>query len=337
MSHRVEAAAVVFDHRDRSAVFPLEEHADARRPGVLDDVRERLLDHAVQRRLHLVRQTPVSELRLQFDLKAALLAQRLRQPLDCGDEAEVVERRGAQLDREAAHVLQRPDDELAQGADRLPRLVALRRLLERLQPEQDRGQRLSGLVVQLTRQARPLELLRLDDTADDVAADQPRVIDRDRGAPRERLGEPEVVVGEGRRGAALVVGDHDADRLAAHDERHVERRVDAEPACDLLVDLGSSRIESTRSLRPRSSTRPAFERSIASSMPATPKELSPSAAAIRSDSPSGSAIRTSRASTSSCKRRATMPSSGSSSSSDASALPISFSDSSWRSQRVELS
>ena len=38
-------------------------------------------------------------------------------------------------------------------------------------------------------------------------------------------------------GPALVVRDHDADRPAAHDQRHEERRVHAEPAGGLLVDL----------------------------------------------------------------------------------------------------
>ena len=103
-------------------------------------------------------------------------------------------------------------------------------LLERLQAEQDRRQRPTRLVVQLARQARrQLELLRLDDAAHGVAADLLGEVDRDRGAGGERLRQPQVVLGEGWvRAAALVVGDHDADRPAAHDERHVEGGADAE-------------------------------------------------------------------------------------------------------------
>ena len=99
---------------------------------------------------------------------------------------------------------------------------------------------------------------------------------------------------------------------------------------------GSSSTESTRSLRRRSSTLPAFDPVSASSVPTIPSSSSPSAAATRSSPSSGSAIRTSRALTSSWRCRAMSPRSGSSSSSETSASPISFRDWSWRSQRVEL-
>ena len=88
------------------------------------------------------------------------------------------------------------------------------RLLERLQPEQDRRERLAGLVVQLAGEPVPLELLRLDDAADGVAAD---ALATDR--PRWRRGPRATPRGAGRRrearvGALLVVGDHDTDRAA---------------------------------------------------------------------------------------------------------------------------
>ena len=60
----------------------LQEDADAARAGVLDDVRERLLDDAVERRLGLGRQPLVAELRLEVDAQPALLAERLGEPLD---------------------------------------------------------------------------------------------------------------------------------------------------------------------------------------------------------------------------------------------------------------
>ena len=91
-----------------------------------------------------------------------------------GHEPEVVECGRTQLDCEAPHVLQRRDDELAKCARRASRTSAgSRRLLERLQAEQNRRQRLPCLVVQLARQAPPLQLLRFDDPADGVAADPP--------------------------------------------------------------------------------------------------------------------------------------------------------------------
>ena len=162
---------------------------------VLDDVRQRLLDDAVERGLDLGGKPLVAEARLEANVDARLLAERLREPLERGDEAEVVEHLRTKLDREPPHVLQRRDDELADA--RRPRSRASSRLdasLERLQAEEDRGQRLAGLVVQLTREAAALELLRVDDAAERVARDALREIDRDRGARREGLGEPKVVV-----------------------------------------------------------------------------------------------------------------------------------------------
>jgi hypothetical protein len=83
----------------------------------------------------------------------------LSEPLERGHEAEVVERLRAQLDREPADVLERRAHELAQ-LRRAAVSVALPFVLERLEPEQDRRERLAGLVVQLAREPRPLELLR---------------------------------------------------------------------------------------------------------------------------------------------------------------------------------
>ena len=60
-------------------------------------------------------------------------------------------------------------------------------LLERLQPEQDRGERLSGLVVELAREALALELLALEQGADGLAPDALGELDREGGAVRERL------------------------------------------------------------------------------------------------------------------------------------------------------
>ena len=94
--------------------------------GVLDHVGQRLLDDAVERRLRVARQPRLAELRLQVDPQAALLPERVRQALDGGNEAEVVEGGRAQLDRQSADVLQRRADELADGVERLSSLGRLR-------------------------------------------------------------------------------------------------------------------------------------------------------------------------------------------------------------------
>ena len=235
---RVEARAVVLDHGDDGPVLAGEQDADVARAGVLDDVRQRLLDDAVEGGLDFAREPLLAELRLQVDPEPRLLAERGGEPLDRRHEAEVVERGRAQLDRERAHVLQRRDDELAHGRDRGARLVAPDRLLERLQPEQDRGERLAGLVVELAGEPAPLELLGLDDTPHRVAADALREVDGDRGSRRERLRESKVVVAERGRRPLLVVGDQHPDPPPAHDERDIQARMDAEPARRRLVDLG---------------------------------------------------------------------------------------------------
>ena len=103
---------------------------------------------------------------------------------------------GPQLDREPADVVQRLDDLLANGGERLGALLVAPRLLDGLQAEQHRRQLLPGLVVELARQPAPLELLRLDDPAQRVAGDARREVDGDGGAGREGLGEPQVGVGE---------------------------------------------------------------------------------------------------------------------------------------------
>ena len=234
---RGEAATVVLDHgSDRSAAAG-EDDADRTGLGVLDDVRQRLLHDPIESRLDVARQ-PAVELRLEVDAHSRLLGEGVAQPLQRGDEAEVVERLRAQLDRQAAHVVQRLDDLLAHGGDGFGALLLGRGLLDRLQPEQHRGQLLPGLVVQLARQPAPLELLRLDDAAQRVAGDTRGLVDGDGGARGEGLGEAQVVIGEARVGALLVVGDDDADRSPAGDQRDVEPAARAEPAGRVLVDLG---------------------------------------------------------------------------------------------------
>ena len=138
--------------------------------------------------------------------------------------------------------------------------VVRERLLERLQPEQDRGQRLPGLVVELAREPPALQLLRLHDAAERIARDALRQLDGDGGAGRERLGQPQVVVGEARVAALPCRGSRarrspGRARSAAPTCRCARRSAASTSWCT----SGSSITESMRSLRRRSRTAPLFE------------------------------------------------------------------------------
>ena len=191
--------------------------------------------------------------------------------------------------------------------------------------------------MQLAREPSALELLRLDHPADGVATDPLGKVDGDRSTGGERLREPQVVLAEHGRRSLLVVRDHDADRPSAHDQRHVQRRVDAEPTGRLLVDL--------RIVEQRVDPLAAAALEHASRLRAAECELHPrdavGALALGRRHPQHVALRE-RDQDELRVDELLQPArdearSGSSSSSETSALPISFSDSNWRSQRVELS
>jgi hypothetical protein len=97
---------------------------------VLRDVRQRLLDDAVERRLHLARQPFVPELDLEMYRDRCMLAVGVHEAFECGRQAEVVESGRPELDRQSPDILKRGHDELAQGGDTGPRLVRVDRLLE---------------------------------------------------------------------------------------------------------------------------------------------------------------------------------------------------------------
>ena len=86
----------------------------------------------VERGLHIARQPPLAEGGAEVDADVRLLGERVDQPLQRGHETEVVEHGGAQLDGEAAHVLERADDLLSEVAKRVAGRVVCERLLERL-------------------------------------------------------------------------------------------------------------------------------------------------------------------------------------------------------------
>ena len=86
-------------------------------------------------------------------------AVRVRVALQGGHQAQIVERRGAQLDGQLAHGFERFGGQLAQLVDLAAHFWCGARLLEDLQANQQRGQRLGGLVVQLAGDALALVLL----------------------------------------------------------------------------------------------------------------------------------------------------------------------------------
>src|SRR5581483_2000308 len=111
-----------------------------------------------------------------------------------GFEPEIVERLRPQLHRERPYALKGRDRELAGARQGGAAGVAVGSLLGRAQREQDRGQGLTGVVVELEGQPATLVLLRGDDAAERVARDPLREVDGDRSARREGLGETHIVV-----------------------------------------------------------------------------------------------------------------------------------------------
>ena len=206
------------------------------RVGVLDGVRQRLLRDPIEHRLDLARQVETLALYGDRERRAVGHAQPFREALERRSETDVIEHRRTQLDGQAANALEGVQDELANGRHRL----LPRARLEPAQGEQDRGERLPGLVMQLARQARSLALLARDDRAHRLAPDPAREIDRGRRAVGERLGQPEVIVAEARvttapRGVVVIAAEQ-ADRLAVDDQRDEDAARGPDRARVRLVD-----------------------------------------------------------------------------------------------------
>ena len=176
--------------------------------GVLGDVRQRLLDDPVERGLDLGRRGAVDvEVRLDVDRDAR--SARRTPP-------RAARARGRARSRRAPSAAARRRAGARSGASRRSARAAaaaaaravlgVPRLLDPLQAEQDRRQRLAGLVVELAREPPALELLPLDHAAERVAGDAVGEVDGDRRARGERLGEPQLLVGEARVGARACCG-----------------------------------------------------------------------------------------------------------------------------------
>ena len=121
------------------------------------------------------------------------------------------------------------------------------------------------------------------------------------------LRQPQVGTRETRVATLLVVGEERSRSRRPRDEqRNVEARaIAANCRANSCTTSGSSMIESTRSLRPRSSTRPIFESRAGSARVTAASAPSPATASIRNAVRAGSAIATTRASISSRSRSTT--------------------------------
>jgi len=156
----VEPAPVVGDAQQRA---PDERQLDVRRAraGVLGDVREALLRDAVDRQLLLGAQAPGRAAVAKRRADARLLGEVAHLRVERGDQPVVVEHRRAQPARESQELLHRLRGEPLRVAQfRLER--GGRRDDRRLEPQQDRRERLVDLVVEVLREPLALALLRAD-------------------------------------------------------------------------------------------------------------------------------------------------------------------------------
>ena len=307
-------------------------------PRVLDDVRQRLLDDPVERRLDLGgqarrrRASPRGRPRSRSAPRTSSVAARAR--------ARARSRRapsGAARRRGGARPAASSTTSSRSSRRRLARASSRLRVLDAPQAEQDRGQRLPGLVVELAGEPLALELLRVDDTAQRVPRDALERSTATAARVRERLGEPQVVVGEARvRARACRAPAIDADRAVA-DESGTKRPVRAPSRrAKSWSTSGSSISESTRSLRRRSSTRTALRPLRGSRLPTSSsaplacggldRAARPRRGSAIDDEPGADAARAAAVRRGRAARGSSI--------SPTSALPTSFSDSSWRDQRV---
>lgn len=126
---------------------------------MLGDVGQCLLDHPVDDHLH-----PVGELQHrrgggEVDPDSAAGLHVLGQPVQRGDQTELIQFERPQLMGQRAGRPQRPLGQLAQVSHLVPDLLA-HTLLEMLSEQDDRGEDLALLVVDLAGQPRPFLLAR---------------------------------------------------------------------------------------------------------------------------------------------------------------------------------
>ena len=207
------------------------------RAGVLDDVRQRLLDDAVERRLGLGRQPLVAELRSRSTVEAALLAERFasRSTAGTSPKSSSADGRSSTASRRTFWSVETTSSRTDATASRAssappPARAASARAGSRSAPGRSRRAARA--------RAGALELLRLDDTTDGVAADPLGQIDGDRRPRRERLRQAQVVLAEGRRGARLscaITTPIARPRRSAERRAPNARRAGASPAGRLRI------------------------------------------------------------------------------------------------------
>ena len=195
---------------------------------------ERILDDAVDRRLDVVRQVRQHWLRAQLHRRAALL-RGARQRLERSDETELVEHHGPELPGHVPHLGEHARHLLVELHERRMRPCAVAPL-HHPQAEQDRGQDLGEILVQLLGHPPPVGLLRLQEepcagaagqelaahvaqarlerSALAVDVEQPEVLGDERGLPRQELEGRPVLEGGRRRMDRL---EHpDAQAMGVH-------------------------------------------------------------------------------------------------------------------------
>ncbi len=159
----VEARSVVLDHQADLAIAAQAQPHQAG-VGVAHDVADRFLRNAEERDLHGRRQARLSRIGIEFDVDPFGLEAILGIPANGRHQSQIIQHQRAQVRHQqpqAVHRLQR------QLARRLQPLLELDQLLgdgalHPLQLDQQAGQRLAGVIVQLTREAASLLLLRGD-------------------------------------------------------------------------------------------------------------------------------------------------------------------------------
>ena len=228
---------------------------------VLDDVRQRLLHHPVERRLDLARQPLLAELRFEVEASRSAPRRSRARRSSAGHEAEVVERLRPQLDSQTPHVVQRLEDLLADlgerprarlGAPAPPRRPSGRAAPRSAPGRSGRAARARGGGARAPaprRRGAARRSATRSERSTATAARFANVSARRRSSSVNRGSSP-----------CLVVGDDDSDRPVARRSAarrgRCARRVGA---ADSWSTSGSSSSESTRSPRRRSSTRPLFE------------------------------------------------------------------------------
>ena len=155
----LEALTVVADAQLEALVFDLHLHGHRCRAGVPADVRERLLKDPVDRGLNVVGQSLRLALVGHADLDPGACREALELRLDRRHQAVVVERGRAQLAGQVQEFLHRLVHEPLQLGD-LVHALGRAVMGERLEAQQDRGERLVHLVVEVARQPAALLLLR---------------------------------------------------------------------------------------------------------------------------------------------------------------------------------